>query len=45
LLDIYNEDGYDLIFIIYAILIFTVSSHDLNGHTPYQSSYIFESLT
>jgi hypothetical protein len=31
MLNIYNDRGYDLIFIIYAIAIFTVSSHELGG--------------
>jgi len=33
LLNIYNDDGYELIFIIYAIAIFTVSNRDPNGYT------------
>ena len=31
MLNIYNDRGYDLIFIIYAVAIFTVSSHELGG--------------
>jgi hypothetical protein len=32
-LNIYNDRGYDLILIIYAIAIFTLSSHEPDGHT------------
>jgi hypothetical protein len=31
MLNIYNDRGYDLIFILYAVAIFTVSSRELGG--------------
>jgi hypothetical protein len=31
MLNIYNDRSYDLIFILYAVAIFTVSSHELGG--------------
>jgi hypothetical protein len=45
MLNIYNDRGYDLIFIIYAIAIFTASSHDLDGQAQFQSSRPVERLT